>query len=168
MIDNASKMNITDLCFFFNQCKQNVSAEARAFKASLYNRFSQKALEFPFLCPLCEKMFEKVFALIMNNRSEAAIVWALEEVCYILPSEKRHKCFDFFEEYSDFIVHEIIEGTTPKLLCMSIGICDMFGVPQIPVQVSSCFALFTLLLSRARAKYLFTLSYHPECRMPAL
>ncbi|VUZ51665.1 unnamed protein product [Hymenolepis diminuta] len=138
MIDNASKMNITDLCFFFNQCKQNVSAEARAFKASLYNRFSQKALEFPFLCPICEKMFEKVFALIMNNRSEAAIVWALEEVCYILPSETRHKCLDFFEECSDFIVHEIIEGTTPKLLCMSIGICNTFGVPQVPVQNSEC------------------------------
>lgn len=138
MVDNASNLNITDLCFFFKQCEQNVSAEVRALKASLYGRLSQKAQEFPFVCPLCEKMFEEVFKAIMTNRSKAVIILALEEVCYLVSSEQRHKCFDFFKEYSDFIVEEILEGMTPKLLCMSLGICDLFEVPPPPVQNVEC------------------------------
>nr|CUU98572.1 hypothetical transcript [Hymenolepis microstoma] len=109
MVDNASKLNITDLCFFFKQCEQNVSAEARALRASIYSRLSQKAHEFPVVCPLCEKLFEKVFKTIMTNR-----------------------------KYSDFIFDEIFEGMTPKLLCMSLGICDTFEVPQPPVQNVEC------------------------------
>ncbi|VDN98281.1 unnamed protein product [Rodentolepis nana] len=131
MVDNASNLNITDLCFFFKQCGENVSSNARSFKAALYSRLSQKAHEYPVVCPLCEKMFEEVFKTIMTNRSRAAIIMALEGVCYLFPPELRHKCLDFFQEYSDFIVDEILEGMTPKVLCMSLGLCDFFEVPQL-------------------------------------
>lgn len=136
MIDNAAKMNITELCYFFNQCKQGASAEIRALKASLYQRFSQQAKKIPFACPVCVKLFDKVFEMILNNRTEVAIISALEEVCYILPSNERQKCVNFFEEYADFIVQEIIAGTTPKLLCISLGLCDFVDAPQLPIQVS--------------------------------
>ncbi|CDS39784.1 prosaposin a preproprotein [Echinococcus multilocularis] len=135
MIDNASKMNITDLCFFFNQCTENVSPVARAFKASLFRLFAPPSQELnvpiPFVCPVCEMFFAKVIDLVLNNRSEAAIVWALEESCNLLPSKSREACIRFVEAYSDVIIREILAGTAPKIICSSFGACD--AVAAIPV-----------------------------------
>lgn len=89
MIDNASNMNVTDLCYFFKQCTNGVSPAVKALMASRYRIFAPSSqnsnVSIPFVCPVCEMLLKKAIDLVLNNRSEAAIVWALEEVMLNLP-----------------------------------------------------------------------------------
>lgn len=107
----------------------------------LFSRFAlrpQQDARTEFVCSFCEMIFEKVFDLILNNKSEAVIIWALDEVCHLLPEKSRKSCVEFITDYSPLIIDEIIKGATPTFLCMSLGICDAIGLESPPPRVSLC------------------------------
>ncbi|KAL5969670.1 Prosaposin [Taenia solium] len=142
MIDNASNTNITDLCYFFKQCTNGVSPAAKALMASRYRIFAPpsqtSSVSIPFVCPVCEMLLKKVIDLVLNNRSEAAIVWALEEACHMLPSAAQKACIQYVDAYSDLIIREIMAGTAPKLICISFNACDALVAVSAVAGESEC------------------------------
>ncbi len=83
MIDNASKMNITELCVFFNQCKGTLSPQLQQLTASVNERFGEEPavpdLGFPVICEFCETVVNRVIHMTIGNRTEEAIKHALEK-----------------------------------------------------------------------------------------
>ncbi|VDD76031.1 unnamed protein product [Mesocestoides corti] len=141
MIDNASKMNITDLCFFFGQCTEGVSAAAITLKQDLHRIYTQTPqrsdVEIPFLCPFCRYVIKTAIDATLDNRTVAAMAYALEQTCYLFSGETRRNCINFIETNADLIIKEVMAGTAPELICMAIGVCGPFQQPQ-PVDDSKC------------------------------
>ncbi|KAL7065465.1 hypothetical protein AAHC03_04479 [Spirometra sp. Aus1] len=146
MIDDASQTNITELCVLFEQCEGNASVRMQAFvQAAIEKQLSQSrprqtlhpslgvkesqphGPQIPFICEFCEALIKKILDLTVNNDTEEAVISAVERVCDLFPAEQRLKCRSVIEEYGSFIVEAVIAGTAPKVICMSIGLCDPFA-----------------------------------------
>ncbi|BHF84112.1 hypothetical protein SprV_0902726200 [Sparganum proliferum] len=153
MIDDASRANITELCVLFGQFEGNVSVGMQAFvQAAIEKKLSQSrprrtlypspgakesqphGPQLPVICEFCETLFKKILDLTANNVTEEAIIRAPEQVCDLFPTEQRLRCRSVVEEYGSLIIKAVIAGTAPKVVCMSIGLCDPFATLNGPFE----------------------------------
>ena len=74
-------------------------------------------------CSLCKLVVHYLDLVIQNNKSEAAIVDALEKVCTIVPSSDKDKCDEFVKTYGTKIVELLEKLGTPDLVCLALGLC---------------------------------------------
>ncbi|KAK4471577.1 hypothetical protein MN116_004992 [Schistosoma mekongi] len=118
IIDALMQVDPKDICNLFEMCTgDDIDLPNSEIAASSTSQ------DFPGFCQLCVLVTKKIFDLTVANRTEAAIVLALETVCEYLPSDYDSQCENIVEKYGAKIVNAILEGTAPDLLCASIGLC---------------------------------------------
>ncbi|CAF3953583.1 unnamed protein product, partial [Rotaria sp. Silwood1] len=74
-------------------------------------------------CPICKYVVSYIDNIIQNNKSEAAIVAALEKVCTILPGPIKDKCDQFVVTYGPLLVKLIETYGTPEAVCNALKLC---------------------------------------------
>ncbi|CAF1045581.1 unnamed protein product [Rotaria magnacalcarata] len=94
----------------------------------------EKVTANPVECALCKYIISYVDAVIQNNKSEAAIVAALEKVCTILPSSLHDKCKQFIDTYSTALVQLIEKYGTPEKVCDALKLCTNGTEEIIPIK----------------------------------
>jgi saposin len=77
-------------------------------------------------CLLCKRLVKYVIEELKDNRTEEAIISALERVCSLFPSKDRAQCDNFVQQYADELIHILTEETDPEMACTLLGVC----VPQ--------------------------------------
>ncbi|CAF3317643.1 unnamed protein product, partial [Rotaria sp. Silwood2] len=75
-------------------------------------------------CALCKYVVTYIDTIIQNNKSEAAIEAALENVCGILPGPIKDKCIEFVDTYGPILVKLIEKYGTPDLVCNALKLCQ--------------------------------------------
>ncbi|BFZ17741.1 hypothetical protein BsWGS_20780 [Bradybaena similaris] len=74
------------------------------------------------LCTLCIYVFEALDKLLPQNRTQAKIEKALEEVCNYL-STFEDQCKHFVALYTPFVIDMITQKFTPPQICNALGLC---------------------------------------------
>ncbi|CAF0986520.1 unnamed protein product [Didymodactylos carnosus] len=88
-------------------------------------------------CILCKYVITYLDAVLKNNKSEAAIVDALDKVCTILPDKTKHQCEIFVKAYGPLLAQLIAEFADPTTVCQYLGLCQKIDNDQyhlIPVK----------------------------------
>ena len=75
-------------------------------------------------CSLCKFIISYLDNVIQNNKSEAAIEAALDQVCKILPGALVDKCKQFVNIYGPVIPQLIIHYGTPEQVCNALKACN--------------------------------------------
>ncbi|KOC07780.1 hypothetical protein AFLA70_76g002610 [Aspergillus flavus AF70] len=74
-------------------------------------------------CDLCKRVIGVADGEIKDKRNEEAIVAALENVCKSIPGKEQPKCDTFIEQYSNELIHILIEEEDPGMACRLLGVC---------------------------------------------
>jgi saposin len=74
-------------------------------------------------CVLCEYVMSEVEKILQNNKTEEAIIKALDAVCDILPKTIRASCEDFVNTYTPAIIIILQSEVTPGEICTMLGLC---------------------------------------------
>ncbi|CAH8627213.1 unnamed protein product [Dicrocoelium dendriticum] len=109
------------ICATFRMCP-NVSTTLPLVDSLRIPRDPEASL--PGVCHLCELAINKLISLLIDKPTEEGIAAALDQVCNLLPSAYKTDCDYFVKNYGGKVVSAIIEGTAPKLICFSLGLCD--------------------------------------------
>ncbi|VDL95645.1 unnamed protein product [Schistocephalus solidus] len=150
MINDASKTNITELCVLFEQCEGKLSVGLQDFMQAVVEKQLSQQLsgrildpspgakksqtynpEFPVICEFCETLVKKILDLTVNNLTEETVIIALQQVCELFPTEQKLRCRSIIEQYGQLIIEGIISGTAPKIVCMSIGLCNSLATSKV-------------------------------------
>ncbi|KAK6826489.1 hypothetical protein RU639_005412 [Aspergillus parasiticus] len=85
---------------------------------------AEKSLLRPDLeCELCRRVVEVANGKIKDERNEEAIIAALERVCKSFPGKVHNICVGFTEQYTNELIHILIEEADPGLVCALLGVC---------------------------------------------
>lgn len=74
-------------------------------------------------CLLCKRIVNIILNELKDNRTEDAIVAALDHVCQLFPKARRDECQSFVERYTDELIHILTEETDPEMACTLLGVC---------------------------------------------
>jgi saposin len=74
-------------------------------------------------CFLCEKMMGLIIEEIGNNKTDAKIIKALENVCAKIPLGLAGPCKSIVDEYGPMILQSIASGADPKATSQKIKVC---------------------------------------------
>jgi len=74
-------------------------------------------------CLLCKRLVQYVVQELKDNRTEEQIEAALSRVCNLFPKKDRNQCNSFVTQYTDELIHILIEEADPELACTLLGVC---------------------------------------------
>ena len=74
-------------------------------------------------CVICKRVVQIIVEELKDNRTEESIITALKDVCSLLPKKYRNNCDTFVEEYTNELIHILIEEGDPGLACALLGVC---------------------------------------------
>ncbi|KAL4713339.1 hypothetical protein ACJJTC_006807 [Scirpophaga incertulas] len=74
-------------------------------------------------CPLCLFAVEQLETMLKNNRTEANIRNALENLCTHLSTKLRAECTDFVDTYTDELVQMLIADLNAQEVCVYLKLC---------------------------------------------
>ena len=83
-------------------------------------------------CSLCEYVVTYLDAVLQNNKSEAAIVAALEKVCQIMPGVIPSECTKFVDTYGPILAQLLAKYATPDQVCNALKVCNNGTQPMMP------------------------------------
>jgi len=77
----------------------------------------------PIVCTICQYVVEFLDVQLKNNKTDAAIVHALDQVCKIAPSSLRDKCNNLITNYGVYLVQLLIQFADPLKVCQVANLC---------------------------------------------
>ncbi|KAJ8379310.1 hypothetical protein SKAU_G00000880 [Synaphobranchus kaupii] len=99
-------------------------------------------------CTFCLYLIHKVEDMLPKERTEDAIVKALDKVCQILPSHYKVQCEDFINKYGKEVIEFLLSSTAPHVICALLHLCLFQEQPVVelppPSECDSCQTLMAL------------------------
>lgn len=84
-------------------------------------------------CIICKQVAEWAIQKLKDNRTEEAIVNALDQVCdKIFSASQRPQCETFVKQYSDEIISVLKQENDPELICTLLGVCSATHTNNVP------------------------------------
>jgi len=74
-------------------------------------------------CAICEYAIQTVDQMLEDNKTEKEIEVSLDKVCYMLPSSLKNTCLQMVKEYTDQIIHLLVNDYPPKQVCTELALC---------------------------------------------
>jgi len=78
-------------------------------------------------CATCELIVDFLINELKDNKTDEAIVEALEKVCRVVPVDAA-TCKDFVDTYAAMVIKMILDNSTPAQICSAIGLCGQMKV----------------------------------------
>jgi len=97
-------------------------------------------------CSICEFVMRQLDELLAKNRTEQAIINALDKVCSLLPKTVNDECVSFVNEYGKMIINLLVQELAPEQICTALALCS--GEQKIP-QMDTTLTFSPLLLRGA-------------------
>ncbi|KAM4635557.1 surfactant protein Ba [Polymixia lowei] len=80
-------------------------------------------------CSFCILLIKTLESMLPKERTEAAVVELLEEVCGILPSSYQHQCEALIDKFGKVLLDTLLSHATPETICALIHMCKGHGAP---------------------------------------
>ncbi|XP_040914994.1 prosaposin isoform X2 [Toxotes jaculatrix] len=74
-------------------------------------------------CSFCIFLFKTLEDLLPKERTEAAVIKLLGEICHILPASSRGQCEAIIAKFSKPVLDAILSYATPQAICALIRMC---------------------------------------------
>ncbi|XP_078493268.1 uncharacterized protein LOC100176110 isoform X7 [Ciona intestinalis] len=78
----------------------------------------------PISCAVCRLVVHEVDKMLEGNKTEAAVVAALEKVCGLMPADISQECRDFVKHYGGTLVDLIINEVESGAICSMLLLCS--------------------------------------------
>ncbi|KPP64756.1 hypothetical protein Z043_116870, partial [Scleropages formosus] len=99
-------------------------------------------------CTFCVFIIKKLEEMLPKNRTEDAIIKALEEVCGLLPENYKEQCENFVDKYGKEVIEFLLSSAAPHTICTLLHLCLFEERPVIeetfPSDCDSCRTLAAL------------------------
>ncbi|KAL4646633.1 prosaposin-like [Arapaima gigas] len=103
-------------------------------------------------CTFCIFIIKKLEDMLPKNRTEEAILKALEEVCDLLPEHYEEQCENFVDKYGKDVIEFLLSSAAPHTICTLLHLCLFEERPVIeetlPSDCDSCRMLAALTRSQ--------------------
>lgn len=77
-------------------------------------------------CMICKQVAAWAIEKLKDNRTEEAIVQALDEACdTIFSKQQKQQCEAFVKQYADEIISILKQEDDPNLVCALVGVCSV-------------------------------------------
>ncbi|XP_066514218.1 prosaposin-like [Hoplias malabaricus] len=98
-------------------------------------------------CTFCLFIIKKLEDMLPKERTEKAIVDALEKICSHLPDHYKEQCDNFLETYGTQLLDFLLTSATPHAICTLLHLCLVQDQPAVvPYQSSDCQSCRTLVI----------------------
>jgi saposin len=74
-------------------------------------------------CTVCQYAVQFLDSELKNNKTEAAVVSALDKVCGIVPAALRDQCNSLIQTYGVYLVELLVQFADPTKVCQAIKLC---------------------------------------------
>ena len=74
-------------------------------------------------CTICEYVINTVDQMLEDNKTEKEIEVALDKVCYVLPASVKKNCLDLVRDYTDQMIHMLVNNYPPQQVCSKLALC---------------------------------------------
>jgi saposin len=74
-------------------------------------------------CTMCEYIITTVDKMLEDNQTEKEIEVSLDKVCYVLPSSIKKNCVELVRDYTDQIIHLLVNDYPPEQVCNKLALC---------------------------------------------
>jgi saposin len=74
-------------------------------------------------CTVCQYAVQFLDNELKNNKTEAAVVSALDKVCGIVPATLRDQCNSLIQTYGVYLVELLVQFADPTKVCQAIKLC---------------------------------------------
>ncbi|KAK7895718.1 hypothetical protein WMY93_021043 [Mugilogobius chulae] len=75
------------------------------------------------LCSFCLFLMRTLEGLLPRQRTEDAVIHALEDVCHVLPKLYQPQCEDVVGKLSKTVIDAILSYATPRSICQLLQLC---------------------------------------------
>ncbi|KAM8873198.1 surfactant protein Ba [Synchiropus picturatus] len=75
------------------------------------------------LCSFCIFLIKTIERLLPKERTEAAVIKVLDEICFILPASLRDQCEDVIGKFGKPVMDALLSYATPQYICTLIHLC---------------------------------------------
>lgn len=82
-------------------------------------------------CSFCIFFVKTLEDLLPKERTEAAVIKVLEDICKIMPSVYRDQCHSAVDKYSKLLMDAILGYATPQALCALIHMCKGMDAAEV-------------------------------------
>lgn len=96
-------------------------------------------------CTFCIFLMKKLEDLVPKERTEDAVVKAMETVCDHLPGSYKDQCDEFVKKYGKEVVDFLLSSVAPHTICAFLHLCLFEETPKMEMpQPSDCQSCRTL------------------------
>jgi len=74
-------------------------------------------------CTMCEYLINTVDQMVQDQQTEKEIEVSLDKVCYVLPSSVKGKCLELVRDYTDQIIHLLVNDYPADQVCGKLQLC---------------------------------------------
>jgi saposin len=114
----ANGLDPEKACEFLQMCQSSTSHHR--FN---YPSYKPTAKENPVLCTICQYVVEYLDTQLRANKTEEALVAALDQVCKLAPSSLRDECNNLVNQYGIYLVQLVTEFADPLKVCRLATLC---------------------------------------------
>ncbi|XP_060918164.1 prosaposin-like isoform X2 [Labrus mixtus] len=75
-------------------------------------------------CSFCIFLIKTLEDMLPKQRTEAAVIKLLEEICHILPVGYQDQCESVISKFSKTVLDAILSYATPQAICALLHLCD--------------------------------------------
>jgi saposin len=117
-----------EVCGYLGLCQNNIQM---GFQSPILGAggpgpvmmpLEQEADDKPY-CTICEYVINTVDQMLEDNKTEKEIEVALDKVCYVLPASVKKNCLDLVRDYTDQMIHMLVNNYPPQQVCSKLELC---------------------------------------------
>ncbi|GAA6217022.1 prosaposin-like [Lates japonicus] len=120
VVKPAQVCKIIGLC---GSCDKQDKMLSYFVKEALQASVTSKNVQPTTQCSFCIFLIKTLEDLLPKERTEAAVIKLLEEICHILPPTYRDQCEAVIGKFSKSVLDAILSYATPQTICALIHLC---------------------------------------------
>jgi len=117
-----------EVCGYLGLCQNNIKM---GFQSPILGAGGPGPVMMPMVqetqdkpyCTICEYVINTVDQMLEDNKTEKEIEVSLDKVCYVLPASVKKNCLDFVRDYTDQMIHMLVNNYPPQQVCSKLALC---------------------------------------------
>jgi len=110
------------LCQLIGMCTANQKVTLNNIVKRNVNAIKPKVQE-TIYCTVCQYALTFVEHEIQNNKTEEAVISALDKVCKVAPASLKDQCDSLINTYGIYLINLLVELGDPLKVCQAIKLC---------------------------------------------
>ncbi|XP_047425534.1 prosaposin [Mugil cephalus] len=128
MVKPAQICKVLGLC---STCEKQEKMLSFLMKEALQVAGTAENMQSTSQCSFCILLVHSLENLLPKERTEDAVIHALEEICHLFPQSYRSQCETVISMFGKTVLDAIISHATPQAICALIHMCKGQEAPGV-------------------------------------